>query len=71
MSLTNNLLYLFLLYAVLDKDNKLSLNIAIIVALAIMAFGLCCNPKIVCCNTQNCSSGTSSISNAFFTANGL
>ncbi|MCM1289602.1 MAG: hypothetical protein NC132_02990 [Corallococcus sp.] len=38
MNFTNSLLYLLLLYAVLDKDGKLSLTTGLIAAFAILLF---------------------------------
>ena len=47
MNLTTSLLYLLLLYAVLDKDGKLSLNTGLLIAFGILLlncyFGRCCN----------------------------
>ncbi|MBO5772996.1 MAG: hypothetical protein J6R37_04265 [Clostridia bacterium] len=55
MNLTQELLYLLLLYAVLDKDKKLSLTTGLIIAFAIILFSnarrnRCCNDG---CNSQN------------------
>ncbi|MBQ2723044.1 MAG: hypothetical protein IJF72_00120 [Clostridia bacterium] len=49
MNLTQELLYLLLLYAVLDKDRKLSLTTGLIIAFAII---LLSNYRQNCCNTQ-------------------
>ena len=38
MNIGNNLLYLLLLYAVLDKDNKLSVTTGLLIAVGIMIF---------------------------------
>lgn len=56
MNLSGNLLYLLLLYAVLDKDNRLSTTSGLLVALAIMLYGTCRTAINVCCNNQrnNC-----------------
>ena len=47
MNITTSLLYLLLLYAVLDKDNKLSLTTGLIIAFVILLlncwFNRCCN----------------------------
>ena len=48
MSFSQNLLYLLLLYAVLDRGNKLSLNTGLIIAFVILLFNCyfgnrCCN----------------------------
>ena len=53
MSLSNNLLYLLLLYAVLDNDNRLSTTTGILLALGIMLFG-CCNRAINACCGNGC-----------------
>ena len=50
MNLTQELLYLLLLYAVLDKDRKLSLTTGLIIAFAII---LLSNYRQNCCNTQS------------------
>ncbi|MCH5156533.1 MAG: hypothetical protein J1G02_01495 [Clostridiales bacterium] len=47
MNITTSLLYLLLLYAVLDKDNKLSITTGLIIAFVILLlncwFNRCCN----------------------------
>ena len=48
MSFSQNLLYLLLLYAVLDRGNKLSLTTGLVLACAILLFNCyfgnrCCN----------------------------
>lgn len=50
MMLSNNLLYLLLLYAVLDKENRLSTTAGLLAALAIMLYGSCRTAINVCCN---------------------
>lgn len=52
MSLSNNLLYLLLLYAVLDGDNKLSTTNGILLALGIMLFGYCRAAINACCGNR-------------------
>lgn len=64
MSLYQNLLYLLLLYAVLDKQNNLSLTTGLIIAFAIMLF-YCYHGKM-CCNNVLMSS-----SNGFNSLNGI
>ena len=58
MNLTTSLLYLLLLYAVLDKDGKLSLNTGLLIAFGILLlncyFGRACNSGTT--NTTNSSS---------------
>lgn len=63
MSLSNNLLYLLLLYAVLDKQNNLSLTTGLIIAFGIMLFNcyhtnICCNNNQVSGNSFNFLNGT-------------
>ncbi|MEG1923949.1 MAG: hypothetical protein RR054_05285 [Clostridia bacterium] len=55
MPLTSNLLYLLLLYAVLDKSNKLTVCSGVLIAVGLMVFGACCNPKLSmnCCPNRN------------------
>ncbi len=60
MSFSQNLLYLLLLYAVLDRGNKLSLNTGLIVAFVILLFN--CYFGNRCCNGTN-GSNTTTISN--------
>ncbi len=50
MTISQNLLYLLLLYCVLDKD-RFSTTTALLLALGIMLFGYCCN-----CNRNSCQS---------------
>ena len=50
MNITTSLLYLLLLYAVLDKDNKLSLTTGLIIAFVILLFQ-CWFRR--CCNNNN------------------
>ncbi|MCM1042807.1 MAG: hypothetical protein NC350_01185 [Corallococcus sp.] len=52
MTLSQNLLYLLLLYAVLDKDNKLSLTTALVIAFVIMLIN-CYRNNQCCCNNRN------------------
>jgi len=58
MSFSQNLLYLLLLYAVLDRGNKLSLNTGLIVAFVILLFN--CYFGNRCCNGSN---GNTTIAN--------
>ena len=56
MNLTTSLLYLLLLYAVLDKDNKnLSLTTGLIIAFVILLFN-CWFHR--CCNNNNSNTTT-------------
>ena len=76
MRITSNLLYLLLLYAVLDKGNRLSVTTGLLAAVGIMLFGLCCNnPIFVCGNTPRnnscCGRRFSDDSLPFIITNGL
>lgn len=69
MRLSSNLLYLLLLYAVLDKDNRLSVTTGLLIAGGIMLFGACCcNQEMprICCNRRR-----SDYANPFIIANNL
>lgn len=66
MSFTQTLLYLLLLYAVLDDKNKLSISTGILIALGIILFGFCCNPQLRCDNDNR-----RRFENSFNMANGL
>lgn len=65
MNITRSLLYLLLLYAVLDKDNKLSLTTGLTIAFVIMLlncyFGnnLGCGNAVRNTNRNNCCCGNS------------
>lgn len=68
MNISNSLLYLLLLYAVLDKDNKrLSLTTGLVIAFVIMLLK-CYLSRY--CSTTNTTSGVSG-SNVFTTLNGF
>lgn len=75
MNFTTSLLYLLLLYAVLDKDNKLSLNTGLILAFGILLFN--CYFGNRCCNGADNDLGrtttttTTTSSNVFNTLNGF
>lgn len=51
--LTSNLLYLLLLYAVLDKENRLSTTTGLLAALGIILYGTCRTAINTCCNQQS------------------
>ncbi|MCH5160382.1 MAG: hypothetical protein J1F66_06050 [Clostridiales bacterium] len=73
MNITTSLLYLLLLYAVLDKDNKLSLTTGLIIAFVILLFRCwftrCCNNNnTTTTTTTTTTNGTTSI---FNTLNGF
>ena len=66
MNLTTSLLYLLLLYAVLDKDGKLSLNTGLVIAFGILLFN--CYFGNRCCNNGTTTTTTTS---TFSTLNGF
>ena len=72
MNITTSLLYLLLLYAVLDKDNKLSLTTGLIIAFVILLFncwyGRCCNNNNTTTTTTTTTTNGTSI---FNTLNGF
>ena len=77
MSLSNNLLYFLLVYAVLDNDNRLSTTTGILLALGIMLFG-CCNRAINACCGNGCDNNfrtstttTTTTTNPFRTVNNI
>lgn len=51
MMLSGNLLYLLLLYAVLDKEDRISPTTGILIALGIMLYGTCRTAINACCNS--------------------
>ena len=72
MNITTSLLYLLLLYAVLDKDNKLSLTTGLIVAFVILLLNCwftnrCCNNNSTTTTTTTTTTGN----NVFNTLNGF
>ena len=70
MNFTTSLLYLLLLYAVLDKDGKLSLTTGLIIAFAILLFN--CHLNNRCCNgSTTTTTTTTSTGNVFNTLNGF
>ena len=72
MNITTSLLYLLLLYAVLDKDNKLSLTTGLIIAFVILLvncwFTRCCNNGNTTTTTTTTTTNGTSI---FNTLNGF
>lgn len=62
MNITTSLLYLLLLYAVLDKDGKLSLTTGLVIAFVILLLNCYFNNR--CCN--NSSNNTVTSSNGVF-----
>ncbi len=77
MNISTSLLYLLLLYAVLDKDNKLSLTTGLIIAFVIMLLN--CYYNCRCCNNNSLNNGqttttttTTNTGSSFFnTVNGF
>ncbi len=74
MNITTSLLYLLLLYAVLDKDGKLSLTTGLVLAFVILLFNCYFNNR--CCggnsgNMTTTTTTTSSTGNVFNTLNGF
>ncbi len=54
MNITSSLLYLLLLYAVLDKDGKLSLTNGLVIAFVILLLNCYLNSR--CCNRSTTNS---------------
>jgi len=52
MMLSNNLLYLLLLYAVLDKENRITTTTGLLIALGIILYGTCRTAINTCCNNN-------------------
>ena len=75
MNITTSLLYLLLLYAVLDKDNKLSLTNGLIIAFVILLlncwFNRCCNNNGINGSTTTTTTTTTNGSSIFNTLNGF
>lgn len=73
MNISTSLLYLLLLYAVLDKDNKLSLTTGLCIAFVILL--LTCYFNSRCCNGNNLNNGQTTTTNTgssfFNTINGF
>ena len=67
MMLSNNLLYLLLLYAVLDKEDRISPTTGILIALGIMLYGTCRTAINACCNSpRNTHCNNANYNNANF-----
>ncbi len=66
MNLTQSLLYLLLLYAVLDKNNKLSITTGLLIAFGILLLNCYCSRS---CNRGN--NAVSSEGNPFLSLNGF
>ncbi len=72
MNITTSLLYLLLLYAVLDRDNKLSLTTGLVIAFVILLLN-CYLRNRSCCgdNLNTTNTTTTSANNIFGTLNGF
>ena len=70
MNITTSLLYLLLLYAVLDKDGKLSLTTGLVIAFVILLLNCYFNNR--CCNgsTTTTTTTTTGTNGVFGTING-
>ncbi|MEG1706077.1 MAG: hypothetical protein RR086_03410 [Clostridia bacterium] len=76
MPISKSLLYLLLLYAVLDKNNKLSLTTGLTIAFVIMLMSCylnCCRPRHRSCggNSRRIEDDDDNFSNLFATSNAL
>lgn len=70
MNITTSLLYLLLLYAVLDKDGKLSLTTGLIIAFVILLLN--CYFRNRCCNNTTTTTTTTTSANGILgTLNGF
>ncbi len=71
MNITTSLLYLLLLYAVLDKDGKLSLTTGLVIAFVILLLNCYFNNR--CCNgsTTTTTTTTTGTNGVFGTINGF
>ena len=72
MNITTSLLYLLLLYAVLDTENKLSLTTGLIIAFVILLFNCYYNNR--CCGDNSTTTTTTTTTNGtsfFNTINGF
>lgn len=72
MNITRSLLYLLLLYAVLDKDNKLSLTTGLTIAFVIMLLNCYFGNNLGCSNaTRNSNGNNCCCGNSFLNLNGI
>lgn len=73
MNITTSLLYLLLLYAVLDKDNKLSLTTGLVIAFVILLLNCYLCNRCCCGDNRNTTTTTTTTStnNIFGTLNGF
>ncbi len=68
MNITTSLLYLLLLYAVLDKDGKLSLTTGLVIAFVILLLNCYFNNR--CCNNSS-NNAVNSSNGVFGSLNGF
>lgn len=71
MNITRSLLYLLLLYAVLDKDNKLSLTTGLTIAFVIMLLNCCFGNNLGCGNTARNGNGNNCCCGSFLNLNNI
>lgn len=73
MNITTSLLYLLLLYAVLDRDNKLSLTTGLVIAFVILLLNCYLRNRCCCGDNRNTTTTTTTTSanNIFGTLNGF
>ncbi len=72
MNITRSLLYLLLLYAVLDKDNKLSLTTGLTIAFVIMLLNCYFGNNLGLNNTSRNGNGNNCCcGNSFLNLNGI
>ncbi|MGN1040515.1 MAG: hypothetical protein ACI4QL_03700 [Candidatus Fimimonas sp.] len=71
MNVTTSLLYLLLLYAVLDKGNTLSLTTGLIIAFVILLLNCFCMNRIRCCNRDDRRDDRRFSDNVFSVLNGF
>lgn len=71
MNITRSLLYLLLLYAVLDKDNKLSLTTGLTIAFVIMLLNCYFGNNLGCNTARNGNGNNCCCGNSFLNLNGI
>lgn len=72
MNITRSLLYLLLLYAVLDRDNKLSLTTGLTIAFVIMLLNCYFGNNLGCGNTvRNANGNNCCCGNSFLNLNNI
>ena len=71
MNITTSLLYLLLLYAVLDKDNRLSLTNGLIIAFVILLLNCYFHNRCCGINSTTTTTTTTTGNNIFSAMNGF